>query len=132
MLSIRLMSAFITASLIVATLSCVAKRMPGTSASDARRRNAKAQIELLSDRLRRYAEDHGRLPATLSELAETSGGDDPYVQAKDLLDPYGRAFAYVVPGTHGAFDLVFLGKDGKPGGVGYDADIGHWELPRAP
>ena len=67
----------------------------------------------------------------MSELAETSGGNDPYVQAKHLLDPYGRAFAYAAPGAHGAFDLVFLGEDGKPGGTGYDADVGNWELPRA-
>lgn len=101
------------------------------NASDARRRNAKAQIELLSDRLQQYAGDHGRLPATLDELAEPSGGDGPYVQATLLVDPYDRAFAYLVPGVHGAFDLVFLGKDGKPGGTGYDADIGNWELPEA-
>jgi general secretion pathway protein G len=129
MLSIRLISIFITASLVVAAFSCVVKRAP--NANDARRRNAKARIELLSDRLQQYAEDHRRLPATLSELTETSGGDGPYAQAKDLLDPYGRAFAYIAPGTHGAFDLVFLGKDGKPGGDGYDTDVGNWELPRA-
>lgn len=95
---------------------------------DAHRRNAKIQIRLLSDRLQRYAEDHGRLPATLSELAEVSGDDAPYVQAKDLVDPYDHAFVYVAPGSHGAFDVVFLGKDGRQGGTGYDADVGNWEL----
>jgi general secretion pathway protein G len=31
---------------------------------------------------------------------------------------------YRVPGTKGDFDLYSLGRDGKPGGTGEDADIG--------
>lgn len=125
----RLTWAVVAAAACLIALSCIAKRMPNVS--DALRRNAKIQINLLSDRLQRYAEDRGRLPATLNELAEISGGNAPYVQAKDIVDPYDHAFVYVAPGVHGAFDLVFLGKDGKPGGTGYDADIGNWELPGA-
>lgn len=127
MLSTRWLSALITASLVAVILSFIIR--PVSTANDARRRNAKAQIGYLSDRLQRYAEDHGRLPASLGELAQSSGGDGPYLKGKDLLDPYNHMFMYVVPGAHGAFDLVFLGKDGKAGGIDYDADIGNWELP---
>jgi general secretion pathway protein G len=32
----------------------------------------------------------------------------------------------VSPGEHGDFDLSSLGKDGRPGGTGEDADITNW------
>jgi hypothetical protein len=38
-----------------------------------------------------------------------------------------RATAPVGPGEHGAFDLIFYGQDGQPGGEGYSADLGNWE-----
>jgi len=126
MLPIRLTSALITASLAAAVLSSIIR--PALTADDARRRNAKAQISRLSDRLRQYAEEHGRLPASLGELVQSSGNGGLDLQEKDLLDPYNHTLVYVVPGAHGAFDLVSLGKDGKPGGKGYDADIGNWEI----
>ncbi len=94
----------------------------------ARRGAAKAQVKLLSDRLQRHAQDHGRLPATLLELTQSPGDEWPRLQEKDLIDPYGHSLVYVPGGAHGAFDLICLGKDGKPGGVGYDADFGNRDL----
>jgi general secretion pathway protein G len=44
-------------------------------------------------------------------------------------DPWGNDYQYQIPGTHGGeYDLYSLGADGKPGGDGYDADIGNWNL----
>jgi general secretion pathway protein G len=44
-------------------------------------------------------------------------------------DPWGNDYLYQVPGTHGGeYDLYSLGADGRPGGEGYDADIGNWNL----
>ena len=44
-------------------------------------------------------------------------------------DPWGNDYLYQTPGTHGGeYDLYSLGADGKPGGEGYDADIGNWNL----
>ena len=48
----------------------------------------------------------------------------PYLKKSVPLDPWGRAYVYRVPGAKGEFDLFSLGKDGKPGGTGQDADIG--------
>ena len=39
------------------------------------------------------------------------------------LDPWGRPYEYRSPGETGAYDLMSLGADGKPGGEGVDADI---------
>jgi general secretion pathway protein G len=38
-------------------------------------------------------------------------------------DPWDRPYVYKSPGANGGFDLLSLGRDGKPGGEGVDADI---------
>ena len=43
-------------------------------------------------------------------------------------DPWGHAYQYLNPGTHGEIDVFSLGADGQPGGEGMDADIGSWSL----
>jgi general secretion pathway protein G len=62
-------------------------------------------------------------PSSLSrpELYQKGG----YVK-KLPNDPWGRAYVYVQPGTHGPFDIYSLGADGAPGGEADDADIGNW------
>lgn len=42
-------------------------------------------------------------------------------------DPWGNAYVYVNPGLHGEIDVLSLGADGKPGGDGFDADVGSWQ-----
>ena len=42
------------------------------------------------------------------------------------VDPWGNEYQYLNPGTHGSIDIYSFGADGKPGGEGYDADIGNW------
>lgn len=39
------------------------------------------------------------------------------------VDPWGRPYEYRSPGERGAYDLMSLGADGRPGGEGVDADI---------
>ena len=39
-------------------------------------------------------------------------------------DPWGNIYQYVSPGTDGRdYDIITYGRDGKPGGEGYDSDI---------
>jgi len=47
------------------------------------------------------------------------------------IDPWNRAYVYVSPGVSNpnAYDLYTLGKDGKIGGSGEDADITSWNGP---
>ena len=50
----------------------------------------------------------------------------PYLDEAVPLDPWGHAYVYQVPGEEGRpFSIFSLGADGKPGGEGNDADIGH-------
>ncbi|MGI4880636.1 MAG: type II secretion system protein GspG, partial [Janthinobacterium lividum] len=39
------------------------------------------------------------------------------------IDPWGRAYRYLGPGEHAAFDLSSYGRDGQAGGEGVDADL---------
>jgi general secretion pathway protein G len=42
------------------------------------------------------------------------------------LDPWGLAYQYQMPGSHGEVDVFSYGADGTPGGVDMNADIGSW------
>ncbi|RPE79562.1 type II secretion system major pseudopilin GspG [Vulcaniibacterium tengchongense] len=88
---------------------------------------AKAQVQTLAGKIESFQMDTGRLPASLEELvtqpADTAGWLGPYAKATELKDPWGHPVEYRAPGQSGPFDLVILGKDGKPGGTSVDADI---------
>lgn len=43
-------------------------------------------------------------------------------------DPWGNPYQYLSPGNNGEIDIYTLGRDGRPGGEGVDADVGNWEL----
>ena len=91
----------------------------------------KAQLASLSMKIDSYALDVGAPPNTLQQLldkpANASRWAGPYAKPSELKDPFGHGFGYRFPGEHGAFDLIFYGQDGQPGGEGYSADLGNWE-----
>jgi general secretion pathway protein G len=91
----------------------------------------KAQLASLGMKVESYALDMGAPPGNLDQLlhkpSNASRWTGPYAKPSDLLDPFGHAFGYRYPGSHGSFDLIFLGQDGAPGGEGYKADLGNWE-----
>jgi len=94
---------------------------------------ARAQIDALDKALDEFRLDMGRYPTTEEGLAvlmaapanEPSWGG-PYLKKGVPADPWGRQYVYQLPGTHGDFDLLSYGKDGRPGGAGEDADITNW------
>ena len=43
-------------------------------------------------------------------------------------DPWGNPYQYLNPGNNGEIDVYTLGRDGRPGGEGIDADIGNWNI----
>jgi general secretion pathway protein G len=43
--------------------------------------------------------------------------------ARSLSDPWGRPFVYRLADSADGFEILSLGRDGKPGGTGEDADI---------
>lgn len=91
----------------------------------------KAQLASLSMKIESYGLDVGSPPKRLQQLVDkpsnASSWAGPYAKPSDLKDPFGHVFGYRLPGEHGAFDLIFYGQDGQPGGEGYNADLGNWE-----
>lgn len=94
---------------------------------------AKAQIELLGQALDQFRLDVGRYPTTeegLNALVNNPGiekWEGPYLKKGLPLDPWGRPYVYQSPGSHGEYDLISYGADGKPGGEGEDKDVVSWE-----
>jgi general secretion pathway protein G len=92
---------------------------------------ARAQIESLDKALDQYRLDMRHYPsaeqgldALVAKPANEANWSGPYLKKAVPNDPWGRAYVYRVPGQKGEFDLYSLGRDGKPGGSGEDADIG--------
>ena len=91
---------------------------------------ARAQIAALETAVENYRVDTGRLPSTEQGLAvlEKAPPNEPrwagpYLKKSLPLDPWGTPYQYRTPGEKSDVEIFSLGKDGKPGGVGEDADI---------
>ena len=92
---------------------------------------AKAQIESLEKALdqfrldmRRYPTAEEGLDALVAKPAAAANWSGPYLKKAVPADPWGRPYVYRVPGEKNEFQLMSLGRDGKSGGVGEDADVG--------
>lgn len=99
---------------------------------------AKSQIEMFGSALDAYRLDNGHYPTTqqgLNALWEMPTVDapanwrGPYLRKPVPLDPWNVAYIYLSPGqvNLNGYDLLSYGADGKPGGVGEDADITSWQ-----
>ena len=109
----------------------VAPRMFG-QISKAETKAAQAQINSLQKALDQYRIDTGAYPPTsLGLRALTQAGSHPrwagpYLTKSVPPDPWGRPYVYRSPGEHGEYDLLSLGRDGRVGGTGDDADVTSW------
>ena len=113
---------------IVATI--VARSISG-SVTKADYKAGKLQVAKLGQDIDAYMLDNGSPPKELQDLLSKPGDapswNGPYAKAGDLKDPWGHPFGYTMPGQHGQYDILFYGRDGKPGGEGVDADYGNWQ-----
>lgn len=95
---------------------------------------AYAQIELFGTALDSFRLDVGRYPTSSEGLdalitpgsSENWGG--PYLKKNEIpLDPWGNAYLYQSPGSHGDYDLYSLGADKSEGGEDENRDIVSWK-----
>ena len=102
--------------------------------SEARDVAAKTQMATLGAALDSYRLDNGAYPSTaqgLKALRENPGAAaapawrGPYLRKDVPADPWGRPWVYASPGVRNpnGFGLMTLGRDGKAGGSGEDADL---------
>lgn len=98
----------------------------------------RAQLDAFDKALNTYRLDAGRYPSTEQGLkalverpADESKWGGPYLTKALPADPWGSAYLYRNPGEKGHdFELISLGKDGKAGGTGADADLSVWDSVR--
>ncbi len=99
---------------------------------------AQQDIRAIVQALKLYRLDTGRYPTTEQGLAALLARPtlEPIPQnwkAGGYLerlpkDPWGKDYQYLSPGIHAEIDVFSFGADGVPGGEGFDADIGSWNL----
>ncbi len=103
---------------------------------DAKVAAAKHDIAALTSALKLYRLDNGVYPSADQGLPalvrKPETGEPPrnwktggYIERLPK-DPWGNDYQYLNPGVHGEVDVFSYGADGRPGGEGYDADIGSW------
>jgi general secretion pathway protein G len=96
-------------------------------------KRAQSDIRAIQTALDLYRLDNFKYPTTEQGLqALVKQPADPTITnyaASGYLkslpkDPWGNIYQYLSPGTDGRdYDIITYGRDGKPGGEGYDADI---------
>jgi general secretion pathway protein G len=99
---------------------------------------AQQDIRTLAQALKLYRLDNMRYPTTeqgLSALvkppnvAPLAPNWKPGGYLERLpRDPWGHDYQFLNPGLRGEIDIFSFGADGMPGGEGFDADIGSWNL----
>lgn len=101
---------------------------------------ARNDVVAISNALKLYRLDNGVYPSAEQGLQalvrKPEAGDPPrnwkaggYVE-KLPKDPWDNEYQYLNPGIHGEVDVFSFGADRRPGGEGYDADIGTWDSGR--
>lgn len=117
--------------IIGALVAMVMPRLSGRS-EQARTTAAKADVSAnIATALKLYELDNGGYPTTtegLNALLQKTGNlpnwNGPYLEKKPV-DPWGRDYKYVAPGTHRThdYDLSSLGRDGTES----DDDVTNWQ-----
>lgn len=105
----------------------------------ARRTKAEADIKSLEEALGLFKLDNGFYPSTeqglqaLVSLPTVGRIPAKYAEGGYLkkvpADPWNTPYVYLMPGTHGDYDIISYGADGEPGGEGKNADVQSWDLP---
>ncbi len=98
---------------------------------------AKQDISTLFQALKLYRLDIGRYPTTdqslqaliakpTTEPIPENWNPNGYLDRLPK-DPWGYGYQYLNPGKHSEIDVFSYGADNKPGGTGFDSDIGNWQ-----
>jgi general secretion pathway protein G len=103
--------------LIIGILAAVVVPRFSGRGKQARETAARSSMAGLKTAIGMYEADNGFMPASLQALL-TKGSEPnwrgPYVDARDIKDPWGRDFVYTVKGD--TYEIKCLGQDGAEGG----------------
>ena len=120
--------------LILALLATIAAPRVTKYLRKAKTETARIQVDALGAAVDAFHVDTGRFPTSAEGLnalidppAATPSWDGPYIKRRDsLVDPWGEAYHYTIPGKHSEFDIYTLGSDHREGGEGDARDVGNW------
>jgi general secretion pathway protein G len=105
---------------------------------DAKVSAARQDVASIMQALKIYRIDNGMYPTTeqglraliarpTTEPIPSNWRQGGYLERSSVpVDPWKREYKYLNPGLRGEIDVFSYGRDGQPGGEGYDADIGSW------
>src|SRR6185503_6755627 len=101
----------------------------------AKQRAAKIEIEQIGQTLDLFKLEVGSYPtsqeglqALITAPAGMTNWNGPYWKKSTVpKDPWGNEYQYASPGSHGPYDIISYGADGKEGGDGGDKDVTSWE-----
>jgi general secretion pathway protein G len=116
---------------IIALLATVAAPQVLQYLGKARTETAKAQVSAISTALELYSLDNGGFPpqqiglsGLVTQPQNAPAWKGPYLKrAEGIIDPWGRPYAYRMPGRNQQPEVFTLGRDNAPGGTGEDQDI---------
>lgn len=123
---------------IIATLASVVGPSLFGNVGDAKVNAARSQLQIFALALDSYRLDNDEYPSTDQGLAALRAlplaGEPPknwrgpYLRQAVPMDPWGRPYLFASPGIANptTYDLYTLGRDGRPGGEGEDADVTSW------
>lgn len=104
---------------------------------DAQIEKARADVRNIDSALKFFRLDNFAYPSTEQGIdALVTKPNDPNVRNWNTggyldrvpKDPWGNPYLYLNPGNNGEIDVYTLGRDGRPGGEGIDADLGNWNI----
>jgi general secretion pathway protein G len=123
---------------VIAILASLVTPMVFRNVGDAKSSAARTQIEIFGLALDAYRLDNDYYPTTgqgLEALRTMPAGEPrprnwrgPYLRKGVPADPWGNPYIYRSPGdtNPGSYDLLTLGRDGRPGGADEDMDLTSW------
>lgn len=126
---------------IIATLGALVGPSLLRSVGDSKAGAARSQIEAYALALDAYRLDNDAYPSSDQGIealrTRPAGGEPPrnwrgpYLTKVVAPDPWGRPYVYLSPGRANplSYDLYSLGRDGRVGGEGEDADLTSWNGP---
>jgi general secretion pathway protein G len=118
-----LMEILVVVAIIVMLAAAAAPIIIGRL-DEAKRSRALLDCKTWSEQCKAYYIKYGNYPPDLNTLCQPQAdGSRPFMEARNLVDPWGRPFQYAYPGQHNQVadlpDIWSLGKNGNE-------QIGNW------
>lgn len=124
---IEILAVVVILGLLAATLTVGISGKMGK----ARHEIAKTQLAQIAGAVEAFRLEQRRLPTASEGLAVLSSNTSAacFLEAGKLIDPWGRAYLYLIPGPDGLpFEVVTYGAEGQVGGEGENADLSSAKL----